>query len=720
MEEKNKEETKENKNEEREIHSPKTRKQLALMKIDPTTDHVEDNDFRYSIEKYVCSGGEGVSIFTGTNSRTNNEVIIKLICMESFGQTNIEYARSEIEHLKVLDHPNIVKILEYCICPRMNYIYLVLQLCEGSNLAQLLYRKKKGFSEKDCGHIFSQIALAVNYMHKNNVVHRDLKCENTMIEFNRYRLPKNDINLLEINSDTVIKIIDMETCNRFDQKLTSNVGTHLYQAPEIVRRENYNEKCDMWSMGVILFYMCYMIQPFRPEKDLDEWEVEKNILTCNYKFPEEPYVCDEIKNLIRRMLEQDVNKRMSSEELINEPFIHAYIFPLQTCPSNKKNHLAPLIGYSKRSVLSNLLYEYYIQVMVTDAEKTYARALFKKMDVNCNGILTEKEIILKMPGLDEKSKWNFNIFLNNLENLHKGDRFYKQNDELDPIKKRERYDAEMAILSAQNRIKYKLENDERLREHDQKKKLLEEELLRIEEARCCIYKCFDKKKPVPKEQDNIEPVPKVEEIQKKDESESEDEKKSESIEKYENQKSKKKVPYQPSKKSIVIEMDMKADKESIKNFNYDIPDEKEYVIDKDDIKLKLNEDLVVEDLVAMEELKYFASQKKRKIGPDDIQVMNSRGLVTTRYVKYSEFVVATLNRREILDRDRISKFFKMLDDDRTKEITIENLKNVFDRKDLIDYETWQEQIGEAVNFEDRGIKYAELHRMLWAGMEPKK
>lgn len=161
----------------------------------------------------------------------------------------------EIELMIKLDHPNVIKLFE--IFEDSRYIYLIMEECTGGQLFDHIYErivKKNLYSEKEAANIFRQIMNAIRHCHSINVCHRDLKPEN----------------LLFLNkSNDSLKVIDFGLSRIFNEQdhiMNSKVGTAYYVSPEILKGE-YNEKCDIWSAGVILFILLTGDPPFNGDND---------------------------------------------------------------------------------------------------------------------------------------------------------------------------------------------------------------------------------------------------------------------------------------------------------------------------------------------------------------------------------------------------------------------------------------------------------------------
>ena len=155
----------------------------------------------------------------------------------------------EISILADMDHPNIVRLYEFY--DESNKYCIVQELCAGGELFDVLIKKKR-FGEEDAALIIKRVLNAINYCHNQGIVHRDLKPENILLEIgddNTYDYAK-------------LKLVDFGTAVPHQKKmLTSLTGTAYYMAPEVVAGK-YNNKCDIWSIGVIAFMLISGKAPF--------------------------------------------------------------------------------------------------------------------------------------------------------------------------------------------------------------------------------------------------------------------------------------------------------------------------------------------------------------------------------------------------------------------------------------------------------------------------
>jgi len=176
---------------------------------------------------------------------------------------------------------------------------------EGGELYEEIV-KRKSFSEKDASRIMEQLFSALNYLHKNNIVHRDLKLENLLLT------RKNDLE---------IKLADFGLSKVYNgQAMFTACGTPYYVAPEILTGDGYNSKIDTWAAGVLLYVLLSGRLPFSGETDVDLF---KAIMDADliWKKPQFDTVSDDAKDLIQKLITKDIDSRLTAEEALQHPFI---------------------------------------------------------------------------------------------------------------------------------------------------------------------------------------------------------------------------------------------------------------------------------------------------------------------------------------------------------------------------------------------------------------
>jgi calcium-dependent protein kinase len=211
---------------------------------------------------------------------------------------------NEIKILRKLDHPNIMKVYEYF---SSEYCwYFVEEYVAGGDLYEQICNLQY-YNEVTASTIMKQIFSFVSYLHQMNIVHRDIKPKNMMVS------NKKD--------EIEIKLVDFGTATIFSRKkpLTNRVGTPIYMAPEVLKGNYFNE-CDLWSCGVILYILLGGNPPFDGKNPQEIYsKIEKS--EVKLKGSEWNNVSEEAKDLIIKLLEKNVSKRITAQEALKHPFI---------------------------------------------------------------------------------------------------------------------------------------------------------------------------------------------------------------------------------------------------------------------------------------------------------------------------------------------------------------------------------------------------------------
>eukprot|EP00934_Nitzschia_sp_Nitz4_P005363 Nitzschia sp. Nitz4//scaffold11_size288233//284721//287471//NITZ4_000830-RA/size288233-snap-gene-0.68-mRNA-1//-1//CDS//3329534242//5353//frame0 len=211
-----------------------------------------------------------------------------------------------------LDHPNIVRLEE--VYENENEIYLIQELCTGGDLFDRLEEQTDyHYSEAHCARLVKQMLCAVRYLHSKNVIHRDIKLENFLFSSS--------------SNDSELKLIDFGLSKHFTQELEQeSVGTPYTVAPEVITSK-YNEKVDIWAIGVITYLLLSGETPFGGADGEELEEVRRNILRAKCSFePEEIWnvVSDSAKKFVVRLLNPDSEKRPTAKEAQKDDWLQVY------------------------------------------------------------------------------------------------------------------------------------------------------------------------------------------------------------------------------------------------------------------------------------------------------------------------------------------------------------------------------------------------------------
>ena len=238
---------------------------------------------------------------------------------------NYKRLANEISILKGINHPNIVKLIE--VKKTKNHIYIVTEFCNGGSLFEKLNKyikaKRKAFSEEIVQYLMRQLVSAINYLHKNKIIHRDLKLDNILVNFPTEN-DKNNMNMLAAQ----VKLIDFGFATRLKSShhnLTNTIlGTPSNMEPHMLRNmekhqisvQGYDEKVDIWSLGTLCYEMLVGNLTFYGRNMNELYEKVKQ---GNYKMP--LWLSKEAVSFLNGMLQYDSNKRFSSDDLLKHDFL---------------------------------------------------------------------------------------------------------------------------------------------------------------------------------------------------------------------------------------------------------------------------------------------------------------------------------------------------------------------------------------------------------------
>jgi len=261
------------------------------------------------------------------------------------------------------------------------------------------------FSEHSAALIMQQLLSAVVYLHSQGFIHRDLKPENIIFESWD---PKNGV-----HSGSKIKVIDFGTSCAYEKgsKLKKKLGTPYYIAPEVLKK-NYDERCDVWSCGVVMYILLCGYPPFNGPNDK---VIFQSVLEGKCKFPDEDWsgVSTQAKDLIKKMFVYDYTKRCTTSDCLNDDWFKMKVG--KTIVGEEKNNkvLKNLKDFRTTSKLQKAILLYIISFFDMKDEKEELLKTFQELDINNDGTLTKQEMVLgynKMLGEDEAQKEVERIF----------------------------------------------------------------------------------------------------------------------------------------------------------------------------------------------------------------------------------------------------------------------------------------------------------------------
>ncbi|XP_034020677.1 serine/threonine-protein kinase MARK2 isoform X3 [Thalassophryne amazonica] len=283
---------------------------------------------------------------------TGKEVAVKIIDKTQLNPSSLQKLFREVRIMKMLNHPNIVKLFE--VIETEKTLYLVMEYASGGEVFDYLVAHGR-MKEKEARAKFRQIVSAVQYCHQKCIVHRDLKAENLLLD-----------------ADMNIKIADFGFSNEFTlgNKLDTFCGSPPYAAPELFQGKKYDgPEVDVWSLGVILYTLVSGSLPFDGQ---NLKELRERVLRGKYRIPF--YMSTDCENLLKKFLILNPSKRGSLEQIMRDRWMNVgyeedelkpYIEPQPDYKDPRRTDIMLQMGFSQEDIQDSLVNQKYNDVMAT-------------------------------------------------------------------------------------------------------------------------------------------------------------------------------------------------------------------------------------------------------------------------------------------------------------------------------------------------------------------
>ena len=362
----------------------------------------------YELYEELSTLGEGTFGLVKKVCLKNNKQTIramKIIPKQNIVNGQTDRLFEEIEILRKLEHPNIMKVYEYYIDPKN--IYIISEFCDEGDLLGKM-KKLQAMSELVVKFLMGQILDAIAYLHANRVFHGDIKLENIMLyktsrkKMKRFTVINRDLyadnklqneieNNKEQNSSYVedmsnyeVKLIDFG-CSRYLKRKKNNVlsgivGTSLYCSPEVVN-DSYDEKSDEWSCGILMYILLSGDRPFEGET---EEEIFDNIKQYNINFNRDEFknISENCLDLMKRLLNPKKQNRITALEALRHRFFTEKLNPMKILTQHKD--LSILKKFMKiekyPTILHKVVIAYCCYNFISQEESKRLNELFRYLD----------------------------------------------------------------------------------------------------------------------------------------------------------------------------------------------------------------------------------------------------------------------------------------------------------------------------------------------------
>ncbi|XP_040163413.1 MAP/microtubule affinity-regulating kinase 3 isoform X12 [Anopheles arabiensis] len=314
----------------------------------------EEHIGKYKLLKTIGKGNFA-KVKLAKHVPTNKEVAIKIIDKTQLNPSSLQKLYREVRIMKMLDHPNIVKLFQ--VIETEKTLYLVMEYASGGEVFDYLVAHGK-MKEKEARAKFRQIVSAVQYCHQKRIIHRDLKAENLLLD-----------------SEMNIKIADFGFSNEFTpgSKLDTFCGSPPYAAPELFQGRKYDgPEVDVWSLGVILYTLVSGSLPF---DGATLKELRERVLRGKYRIPF--YMSTDCEVLLKKFLVLNPSKRANLETIMKDKWMNMgyeddelkpYVEPLPDLKDQKrigKTEALVAMGYNRQDIEDSLANTMYDDVFAT-------------------------------------------------------------------------------------------------------------------------------------------------------------------------------------------------------------------------------------------------------------------------------------------------------------------------------------------------------------------
>lgn len=342
---------------------------------------------KYSKGKFLGKGGFA-KVYEFTATETGKTLAAKIIPKSTLKKTrHRQKLLSEIKIHRSLNHPNIVKF-EHVFEDNEN-VYILLEMCSNQTLNDLCKRRKR-LSEFEARYYTYQIVNSLKYLHKNKVIHRDLKLGN-----------------LFLNEKLEIKLGDFGLAAKLEyenERRHTVCGTPNYLAPEVLNNKSgHSFEVDIWSLGVVIYALVTGKPPFETTEVKMTYD---KIKRANYAFPDHFELSENVKNVITKIFNLEPTKRPSLDQILEHPFINNG----QDIP--KTMHISTLAMVPSKELIEQMLMKDNVVVPRSDPKSSSAQLSRHAVPMSGLDSTQENEVYVKK-WVDYSTKYGLGYQLSN-------------------------------------------------------------------------------------------------------------------------------------------------------------------------------------------------------------------------------------------------------------------------------------------------------------------
>jgi len=324
--------------------------------------------------KDVLGGGHfGTVRIAIKRNDDSRKYAIKSISKKNLSEKDLEDLTKEVEIISSLDHPNIIKFFE--TYHDEFYFHIVMELCTGKEVFDKIV-EEDFLTENKVAKIIYKVISAINYCHTRGITHRDIKPENILFE--------------NSDNDADIKLIDFGLSRKYNshEKMHTILGTPYYVAPEVLKGD-YDEKCDVWSIGAITYIMLCGEPPFIGKTNN---EIFKKIVNDEVTFDKLKWkkISSEAKNFIKECMNKNPDKRFCTEKALNHHWFNSLNVEADT-NNLEKDILNNIKNFSSPQKFKKLVLRFLVN-MLSHKELKELKKAFNTIDKDHSGLINTDEL----------------------------------------------------------------------------------------------------------------------------------------------------------------------------------------------------------------------------------------------------------------------------------------------------------------------------------------
>lgn len=334
---------------------------------------------------------------------------VKSISKKNLSEKDLEDFMKEVEILSSLDHPNIIKFYE--TYHDQFYFHIVMELCKGKEVFDRIIEEGH-LNEQKVANIVYKVLSAISYCHAKGITHRDLKPENILFE--------------SPEPDAEIKLIDFGLSRKYNshEKMHTILGTPYYVAPEVLKGE-YDEKCDIWSIGAISYIMLSGDPPFNGNSNND---IFNKIMNEELSFNKEKWIniSKEARDFIKKCMTKTPDKRLSASKMIEHTWFKNILSEIHKEDNFSADILENLRNFSSPQKLKKMVLKFLVNLL-SQKELKKLRQAFYAIDLDHTGYINIEELdkAFKLAGIS-LSKEELQNIINSADDQNNGKLDYSE------------------------------------------------------------------------------------------------------------------------------------------------------------------------------------------------------------------------------------------------------------------------------------------------------